>query len=494
MPFIYKPFRQTMSPNNVSINPAVNNDFTAIINGQICVGYRFRVFDMDNVIVSAASKEVATLGTSLYDGDTLTITINSGNLVAGNKYKWIVDLYSSYLTLTGVDTSLDTIGVANHNLSTGDMIFMQTTGTYPTYFSYQYDWVEDTDYIIGDKIKYAVNGNYYSCKLAHTSSASILPTNTTYWDVISASTISAYTKYYVRAKDKDNLYIFENIEAARNNTGKIDFTGAGTGTITICNIATSDEIPFSAYSVPTASLTVGTLTTQSHEFVPTYTHTQGILVNKFQAFLYNEDGDVLDSSDEIYSSNVRYTFDGFLSGNTYGVKFVITNNAGQECNTGIVSFSVSYSSPSLIITADAENICKDSCIKISWGNLVQIIGEVTGDSTYIENYLTLGDYGLSLDISAILEYAGVGMEVGGTLPIFIWQPITTSFTGIIAEFTNTDTMEYVKIYYDGSKFYQDRNGVIMNNLPFALTTDTAYLIAVIGNDLYTKSIGTYTPV
>ncbi len=70
----------------------------------------------------------------------------------------------------------------------------------------------------------------------------------------------------------------------------------GDGTITVSNIALSDEIPFTSYSEATLELTVDTITSQSYTFVPTYTHPEGILVNKFEAFLYNDSNEIIDQS------------------------------------------------------------------------------------------------------------------------------------------------------------------------------------------------------
>ena len=491
MPFIYKPFRQTMSPNNITLNPAINNTFYVNINGQICNGYRFRVFDLNNSLIAGASTNLVTLGSPLYDGDTLNVVVGSGTLTAGNQYKWRVDLYSTFITVSSVSTVNNTLTVTNHNLLTGDRIFIKSSVTLPTAYSSQSNWVTATSYIVGDKVFYTTNSTYYTCKSAHTSSGSILPTNATYWDATPSIGLADYTIYYIRVIDKDTISIFENVEAAKNNQGIIDLTTTGSGTIQISNIATSDEMAFFMYALPTVSLTVATVTTQSHEFVPTYSHPQGISVNKFQAFLYNSDSELLDSSDEIYSANVRYTFDGFLSSTYYGVKFIITNSAGQISDTGIITFQVLYSSASLLVTVNAENICKDSCIKVSWDNLVQILGTVTGSSSYLSNYLVYDSYGLALTGSSTLGYTNVGMTVDGSLPMFIWQPMSLTFTGLIAEFSDSLTSENVKIYYDGSKFYQNRNGVILNNTPLSLITDEAYLIAIIGNELFTNPLGTY---
>lgn len=45
-------------------------------------------------------------------------------------------------------------------------------------------WASGTNYIIGDIVFYSTDGCSYICKASHTSSSSIVPTNTTYWDKI----------------------------------------------------------------------------------------------------------------------------------------------------------------------------------------------------------------------------------------------------------------------------------------------------------------------
>jgi hypothetical protein len=588
MPFIYKPFRQTMSPQNEPINPAVNNIFSVAVNGQVCNGYRFRIFDMNNNLISAPSTNLVTLPVTwindrqylvndivyytsnsktykcilentspsiwaldiaykigdkvyydvnglyytcianhtstsqlppietayweqdltpfiptnilywtevtsgtLYDGDILNISVAKNSLEAGNQYKWQVDMYSTILTISSVDTTNDTMAITNHNLLAGDIVYIDSTGNLPTANLWAANWSNASEiYIVGDRVFYATNSTYYKCKQQHTSSDSILPTNTTYWDVESPASLTAYTKYYVRPYDKNNILLYDNIEAAKNGRGNINIITAGDGTITISNIALSDEIPFTSYSEATFELTVGTIEGQSYTFIPIYSHPEGILVNKFEAFLYNSANEIIDQSGETYSSNVRYFFNGFLTNETYGVRFVATNNSGQESDTGIIQFNVSYSAPNIMVSALAENICKDSCVKVSWPDIYQIYGVVDGTSQYIENYITYGWYGLHLDNNSTLTYNDVNMKVGGSLPIFLWQPDATSFVGLIAEFINSENGSYIQIGYDGNRFYQDRDGIVLNNAPLELTQNGVYLISIVDVNLYTNLITT----
>ena len=57
MALIYKPIRQFMTPNDETIDPKEDNTFQCIINGQRCIAYRFRVYDMQNNLYTKASTD-----------------------------------------------------------------------------------------------------------------------------------------------------------------------------------------------------------------------------------------------------------------------------------------------------------------------------------------------------------------------------------------------------------------------------------------------------
>lgn len=101
MPFIYKPLRQYMTPNNTTIDAAVENAFEAVINGQQCIGYRFLVYTMQNEKVTGASDNTMQ-----------------------NTFK--------YYTVTNINTASDTITINSNDLENGDAITFQTTDTLPT--------------------------------------------------------------------------------------------------------------------------------------------------------------------------------------------------------------------------------------------------------------------------------------------------------------------------------------------------------------------------
>ena len=63
-------------------------------------------------------------------------------------------------------------------------VTVSTSGSVgPAGINWKNTWATSTAYATRDTILYSVNGNCYICTVAHTSSGSILPTNTSYWNL-----------------------------------------------------------------------------------------------------------------------------------------------------------------------------------------------------------------------------------------------------------------------------------------------------------------------
>jgi len=423
-----------MSPQNTAIVPSVDNDFTLIIDGSSCIAYRLSVYDFNNNKITPPSTDRVDLGSTLYDDDTLTITVSSGTLTAGNNYKWQIELYANDLTVSNVDTGTDVLTSNNHNLNTGDIIYIQATTTIP-------------------------------------------------------AGLSAFTKYYVRKLTANTFTLYTTYEGAKSGGTAIDITSAGAGTITISNIAISEQIPFYVYSAPTLVLSTASITEQSFEFVPVYTQAENIIVNKFNAYLYDSNDVLLEETDDIYSANVRYTFDGLLSGSTYKVKFIATNAAGQECTTGLVSFSVSYVSLALTLRPEVTNKPNTSSILMEWSGIYQLTGVVTGASSYTSDFIETGNTALQLDAGTILEFSDVNITTLST-ETFLWYPSSISFTGNIKKWENTDTGDYLIIGYNGDRFYVNINGTLFYNPLYDLVVSIVYLLAIKENSLIVVEFAT----
>lgn len=421
---IYKPVRQYMSPQNISINPAVNNTFSLIIDGKQCIAYRFSVYDFSNDRKVPPSTAKVNLTETLYNGDTLEIVVASGSLTAGNDYKWMVELYANELTVSNVATSTGVLTSNNHNLNTGDTVYIQSTGSIPTGYS-------------------------------------------------------AFTLYYVRKYSSNTFGLYPTYEGAKSDTDGNDAikpSNTGSGIISVSNVVISEQVPFKTSSVPTLTLSPTTITKQKYNFIPIYEHAEDVLVNSFVAELYNEDDVLLKSSGTVYSSNIRYEFDGLLSGNIYKVKFTAVNNNGQECTTGFVEFDVDYPQPTLNIKPSVINNYDDSSISIEWDAAIQTFGTVEGLYEYLEGG------GIHLENGAILTFSEMAINNPSTI-IYLWTPDSLSFIGIISKCINTDIEDYLCIGYNGTAFYRNQNGEIYLNYPQSLNEGMSYIIGLNSTDL-----------
>ncbi len=77
--------------------------------------------------------------------------------------------------------------------------FVGEDGANGTSLTSKGNWASGTAYKVSEVVYYATNKTSYVCKKAHTSSSSILPTNTTYWTVLAAPGTDGQdaTQYYM---------------------------------------------------------------------------------------------------------------------------------------------------------------------------------------------------------------------------------------------------------------------------------------------------------
>ena len=435
---LYKPERQFMDPNEVVLNPAVENKFSVTINGTKCIGYRFSVYDSADAIVSKASTDKILLANPLYNDDLLEITVAANSFTAGNEYKWQITLYAKDIIATKVDTTNNTITVSNHNLSNGDMIYVSSTNKAP-------------------------------------------------------APLEAYKTYYVHRVDKDTIAVFEYLEGAKNDAGRIDLTDAGSGTITISSIAISDQIPFSIYDVPTLTLEPPQITSRVYDFVPKYEHPQNIPVNHYKVVVYDGE-EISDETGEIYSSNMKYRANGLIPGNEVSIEFIATNDIGQVCSTGRVQLSVNYDIALLDIQPVAENNSEKAAVELAWDKLVQIIGATTGRIYYQYDYMKEGNIALKLYDNATLTFDGIGVSAQGSPPLFTFSPENKSFNGPIFRLNNSENpKQYYEVGYDGYRFYRNINGLYFYDSYIDLNPQKVYLVACLQDKIYVKEIGTRVP-
>ena len=149
----------------------------------------------------------------------------------------------------------------------------------------------------------------------------------------------------------------------------------------------SYENVFKAYATATISITnfVDVMTTRSYTFTASVTQAQGIGVERFGWIIRNKDTgeETVNTIDEnnIYSSDIRVFYDGFLSGTTEEIKVKCWLNDGTSVETEFKQFTVNYQLIAFENLVNAE-VQEDSGISVKWNRLSYISGSY--DNTNFE--------------------------------------------------------------------------------------------------------------
>lgn len=327
--------------------------------------------------------------------------------------------------------------------------------------------------------------------------------------------------YYIRMINTNQAKIYDTREKAigldatspdykAEDFGSVNLTGKH-----LYSWARSDDIRFRAIKVGSLTLTGSKIDRFIHVFTPIYEQENEIPINRFQASLYDENKVLIDQSEVVYSSNIQYTFSGLMTGDiiepegtptarTYYVRFEAYNDVEYHYDTGLVAFSVEYKTAQLDTILDVINDCQTASITIDWRYLVSIPGFVECFE-FRDNFMWDGNTGLYLCPKETLTYKYPEIKSGGTfnekdktvtldrgsLPVFVWQPTSTDFKGIIyknyqvnKDDNDKETGKYTSVFYDGEKIGLEVNGVRVATQWFDIEQDATkgepyvYLIGV----------------
>lgn len=155
----------------------------------------------------------------------------------------------------------------------------------------------------------------------------------------------------------------------------------------------SNSVLFYCYTTPQLSIADpthgGILYSADYDFEVTYTQTEGELLKEAIGYLYDGDGDVIDTkkvdiSDFISGVTKIVNFGGMIDGEQYSVnvKAITVNETIVESNR--ISFIVRYDSSSTYFNIKAENDCKNGRVIVT-SNLSLIDGHSSSTPIFIDN-------------------------------------------------------------------------------------------------------------
>lgn len=328
---MYKPNKITMSPNNETINQDVNNNFSFVFNGETLSRVRLFIRDMTggpHILPRTYDFSPVLTNGSLVNMDLPPLAGTNGE---NSPFKWSVAMYGFPYP------------------SSTDGGFWSETITIPGATFQIVDQVEIPSSIYGQPLVYL-------------------------------------------AKVRANEYrAYATLEGARSGGGLSGFltrlvTGENFVTRAVLN---SEEVVCYATSLPTFTLGAQNATSAILTVNPTYSHPYGYMMRNYIVEIYNDIGDLVYRSVDIYSSNVSYTFNNLIDGENWFIRFYGYNTVEQYVDTGIIPVSVNYAPniTPLDLEINGSNNCQHG--------RVDLLLEAVGSTIILEN-------GVYIDVTDVI--------------------------------------------------------------------------------------------
>ena len=134
------------------------------------------------------------------------------------------------------------------------------------------------------------------------------------------------------------------------------------------------------------------ITDKEYTFTATYTQAQGDTIKwvRWQIAYADDTANPFYDTGEIYGTGeLQVNYDGFLTGTKYAVKCTVETQNGVDATTGWSEVNVSYSLPTATGTASACMVQGESCVWVSWDQVVSADGysvmrQTAGDNRLIK--------------------------------------------------------------------------------------------------------------
>ena len=403
------PYRPTYPvPYLTAIDATKDNVFTCLINDKdsitSCILY---ILNMNNSVVATIPQSFTSpiIGGNGEDS-ILPVTIPANTLINGQDYKWYINLVSNkYDVQVASGNITDTTGITTTSMRIRPHLNVTTL------------------------MQMLINGQRRIIN-SYTISTPATP-------VYSTVTLDSALSATPTLNDAYSIY---------------------------CNYINSEEYYFKARATPqidiyfegdvTPIVDGSDVNSSTQTFVGTYSQNDNINISyhKFDLYL---NGNLIDTTGEVYSANISYTYDRFLSGNSYDIKLTVVTD--DEVQVDISKFfDVSYDIQTVSLIPTVEVNYDKNCIDVDYSMLKVINGNLDGTAQYgvtIDGDIT----GTTIDYYSSIywnEVSGVGsLNIPDDFTQYVQTKLNSMNTGIFIELENENNLMKYSIGYNGSNFY-----------------------------------------
>ena len=227
------------------------------------------------------------------------------------------------------------------------------------------------------------------------------------------------------------------------------------------SVISAEEL-FKALKTPTLQLTVpATLSHKSYEFVGIYTQDDGIAIKSFVWQLKNNTtGAVIKQTDEVYSQDLRFFYDGFLTDNQYNIRLTVINQEGMTLDTGDIVFNVEYEMFPISGYVKVEK--EKDALKVLWSPVL-VVGKTAGSTEYITDFPSIGKTSLHIPKDAKVFYDTINeqkMSISGDSTYVLKSKVSPTIAkNVLYKFCGKlgDKNYFVEIYTQLHSIYLNVN-------------------------------------
>lgn len=203
------------------------------------------------------------------------------------------------------------------------------------------------------------------------------------------------------------------------------------------------------------------INSRNYSFKGEYLQSENTPIQYYIFNLYNEDLELVDTTDKIYSANIIYSFDGFTNNKTYYIELLCNNQDLVEISTGKKEFLVNYFEPNVDVTLDYEILEDKDAIKVILKPDKTSIPKFDGEYSIESNFPFEGTNSVNIKRGEIV-YDNISEEElsidENSYTVFMSTRLNNGFEGKIIELSNDVDNRSIKL--QGYTFYDDNNGVI----------------------------------
>ena len=297
---IYQPVN--VYPNNNVVDASINNNFSWLFNGDNLASYRVDVYKLNESTTSYTN--TVTPSTTVYGGDTVTFTLPANTLQNAQDYIWKLTEFETNPTMFVINGKFVTITSDTEFVISTQMTTVQKDMF--LYYNNQYKKI----------IEYKSTDGTCKIESAFTTKPEAGKTYSAY-----SPFITTLNGFYFKSRNTPVVSIDDITRESKDESGNLN--------------------------------------QRQYTFVGHYSQAQNVSIKYHNWSLYNANTNVLiEQTEDIYNSNIRYTFDGFVTGIKYKVVLNIETQDGVQVSVDKV-FDVLYSSPEVIdsplVTLNSEH-------------------------------------------------------------------------------------------------------------------------------------------